>query len=110
MISLFVGASLRAASLGLAEPIMAQIPQEASRTAFSRIVNFLYVSVADIAFFIAILFAVGFVLLAPIDKVPYTCAEALAEDSADSSVCQSTQRHGSQALQRLLETVSAEVH
>ncbi|WFU14696.1 hypothetical protein [Bradyrhizobium sp. CB3481] len=93
---------------------MAQIPRRPSGTGFSRIVIFFYRSVADIAFIIAILFAVGFAsgLIMPktIDVVPHTCTEALAVDGHDGSVCHSTQRHGAQALQRLLETICAEAH
>ncbi|MCA1457293.1 hypothetical protein I6F35_29485 [Bradyrhizobium sp. BRP22] len=85
-----------------------------SGSRFSRIVNILYGSAVDIAFFIIILSVVAFVsgLVVPktIDTGSQTCIQSLAAEGSDGAVCHATQRHRGQALQRLLETISAEVH
>ncbi len=90
------------------------IIQESSGIRFSRIVSFLYGSAAEIAFFITVLCAVGFAscLVGPktIDTGRQTCIESLAVEGSDGSVCHAPQRHDAQALQRLLETISAEAH
>ncbi|QHO77867.1 hypothetical protein ACH79_39995 [Bradyrhizobium sp. CCBAU 051011] len=104
-------------SVGLTESIMTPTTptiQESSGVRFSRILSFLYASAADIAFFVTILSLGGFVslLLASkaIDRGRQTCTEALAVEGSDSSVCKESQRHDAQALQRLLDTISAEAH
>ncbi|ANW03105.1 hypothetical protein LMTR13_26150 [Bradyrhizobium icense] len=91
-----------------------RIIQEPSGTRFSRIVSFLYGSAADIAFFITILCALGFAsgLLVPktIDTGGQKCINSLAVEGSDGSVCHPTQHQDAQALQRLLDTISAEAH
>ncbi|MDE5458242.1 hypothetical protein GWE18_36640 [Bradyrhizobium sp. CSA112] len=91
-----------------------RIIQESSGIRFSRIASFLYGSAADIAFFITILsvvcFVSGQVVPKTIDTGQQTCIESLAVEGADGSVCHPTQRQDAQALQRLLDTISAEAH